>query len=108
MSRWEPVLGEVMRERAPRLLAYAALLTGDSAEAQDVLQDALVRTFSKGRAFDNANLAESYVRRAIPSVFIDRLRKRKAAERAHERDVAIGGRDVPTPDRDVVMDVRAA
>ena len=108
MPRWEPVLDEVMRERAPRLLAYAALLTGDSAEAQDVLQDALVRTFSRGRAFDNANLAESYVRRAIPSVFIDRLRKRRAAERAHERDVAIGGRDVPTTDRDVVMDVRAA
>lgn len=108
MARWEPVLDEVMRERAPRLLAYANLLTGDATEAQDVLQDALVRTFSRGRAFDNANLAESYVRRAIPSVFIDRLRKRRAAERAHERDVAIGGRDVPTTDRDVVMDVRAA
>ena len=108
MARWEPVLDEVMRERSPRLLAYARLLTGNDAEAQDVLQDALVRAFSRGRAFDNANLAESYVRRAIPSVFIDRLRKRKAAERAHDRDVAIGGRDVFTPDRDVVMDVRAA
>ena len=108
MARWEPVLDEVMRERSPRLLAYARLLTGDDAEAQDVLQDALVRAFSRGRAFDNANLAESYVRRAIPSVFIDRLRKRKAAERAHDRDVAFGGRDVLTPDRDVVMDVRAA
>ncbi|MGC4175410.1 sigma-70 family RNA polymerase sigma factor [Demequina sp.] len=108
MARWEPVLDEVMRERAPRLLAYAALLTGDDAEAQDVLQDALVRSFSRGRAFDNANLAEAYVRRTIPSVFIDRLRKRKAAERAHDRDVAIGGRHVLTTDRDVVMDVRAA
>jgi len=108
VARWEPILDEVMRERAPRLLAYANLLTGDATEAQDVLQDALVRTFSRGRAFDNANLAEAYVRRAIPSVFIDRLRKRRAAERAHERDVAIGGRDVPVTDRDVVMDVRAA
>jgi len=108
VARWEPILDEVMRERSPRLLAYARLLTGDDAEAQDVLQDALVRAFSRGRAFDNANLAESYVRRAIPSVFIDRLRKRKAAERAHERDVALGGRDVLSPDRDAVMDVRAA
>ena len=108
MARWEPVLDEVMRERSPRLLAYARLLTGDDAEAQDVLQDALVRAFSRGRAFDNANLAESYVRRAIPSVFIDRLRKRKAAERAHDKDAAIGGRDVFYSDRDVVMDVRAA
>jgi len=108
MARWEPVLDEVMRERSPRLLAYARLLTGDDAEAQDVLQDALVRSFSRGRAFDNANVAEAYVRRAIPSVFIDRLRRRKAAERAHDRDVALGGRDVLTSDRDVVIDVRAA
>ncbi|MES1170831.1 MAG: sigma-70 family RNA polymerase sigma factor, partial [Actinomycetota bacterium] len=91
-----------------RLRAYARLLTGDDAEAQDVLQDALVRSFSRGRAFDNANVAEAYVRRAIPSVFIDRLRRRKAAERAHDRDVALGGRDVLTSDRDVVIDVRAA
>jgi len=108
MARWEPVLDEVMRERSPRLLAYAALLTGDQAEAQDVVQEALVRSFSRGRAFENANVAEAYVRRAIPSVFIDRLRKRKAAERAHNRDVAIGRRDVPTPDREAVLDVRAA
>ena len=108
MARWEPVLDEVMRERSPRLLAYARLLTGDDAEAQDVLQDALVRSFSRDRAFDNANVAEAYVRRAIPSVFIDRLRKRKAAERAHDKDVAIGGRDVLHADSDVVLDVRAA
>ena len=108
MARWEPVLEEVMRSRAPRLLAYARLLTGSDAEAEDVLQEALVRSFSRGRAFDNANVAEAYVRRAIPSVFIDRLRKRRAAERAHDRDVAVGGRDVSNPDREVVMDVRAA
>jgi len=108
MTRWEPVLEEVMRERSPRLLAYARLLTGDDAEAQDVLQDALVRTFSRGRAFDNANLAESYVRKAIPNVFVDRMRRRTSARRAHDKDVALGGHDVLTPDREAVMDVRAA
>ena len=41
MARWEPMLEQVMRERAPRLLAYAAMLTGDDAEAHDVVQDAL-------------------------------------------------------------------
>ena len=108
MPQWEPVLEEVMRERSPRLLAYARLLTGDDAEAQDVLQDALVRAFSRGRSFDNANLAESYVRKAIPSVFVDRMRRRSSARRAHDKDVALGGRDVVAPDREVVMDVRAA
>lgn len=105
MARWEPVLDAVMRERGPRLLAYARLLTGDGAEAQDVLQDALVRAFSRGRAFEDVNRAEAYVRRAIPSVFIDRIRRRDAAARAHRRT-----RD-PEPhevDRAVVLDVRAA
>lgn len=108
MARWEPILDEVMRTRSARLLAYARLLTGDDAEAQDVLQDALVRAFSRGRAFDNANLAEAYVRKAIPSVFIDGIRKRRAAERAHDKDVVLGGHHVLDADREVVLDVRAA
>ena len=105
MARWEPLLEQVMRERAPRLLAYAAMLTGDDAEAHDVLQDALVRSFSRGRSFDHVNQAEAYVRRAIPSVVIDRSRKFRAEPRdADERlpAPAIG------PDADAVMDVRRA
>lgn len=104
MARWEPLLEQVMRERAPRLLAYAAMLTGDDAEAHDVLQDALVRSFSRGRTFDHVNQAEAYVRRAIPSVVIDRSRKfrpepRPADEHAHA---------ATAPDADAVMDVRRA
>ena len=34
------------------------------------VQDALVRSFSRGRRFDHVNQAEAYVRRAIPSVVI--------------------------------------
>ena len=39
-----------MRERGSGLLAYARLLTGNDAEAEDVFQDALVRSFSRGRS----------------------------------------------------------
>lgn len=110
MARWEPVLEEVMRERAPRLLAYAVLLTGNDLEAEDILQDALVRSFSRGRTFDNVNQAEAYVRRAIPTVFVDRLRTRKAAAKAHEKEsggVAHVG-DGGHPATDAALDVRAA
>jgi RNA polymerase sigma-70 factor (ECF subfamily) len=108
VARWEPILDEVMRERGSGLLAYARLLTGNDAEAEDVLQDALVRSFSRGRQFTHVNAAEAYVRRAIPSVFIDRLRGRRTRDsaderRAHEQDEAIG-----MGDRDAVLDVRAA
>lgn len=105
MARWEPLLEQVMRERAPRLLAYAAMLTGDDAEAHDVLQDALVRSFSRGRTFAHVNQAEAYVRRAIPSVVIDRSRKFLPVPRdpfEHTQTAAHAS------DRDAVMDVRSA
>ena len=108
MARWEPVLEQVMRERSPRLLAYAVLLTGNSADAEDILQDALVRAFSKGRTFENVNLAEAYVRRAIPSVFIDRLRTRRAARNAHDKQGVGFEEAVLGHDSDGAMDVRAA
>lgn len=105
VARWEPVLDTVMRERGPRLLAYARLLTGDGAEAQDVLQDALVRAFSRGRVFEDVSRAEAYVRRAIPHVFIDRIRRRDSSARAHERIHEPAAHEV---DRAAVLDVRAA
>lgn len=108
MARWEPILDEVMRERGSGLLAYARLLTGNDAEAEDVLQDALVRSFSRGHRFTHVNAAEAYVRRAIPSVFIDRLRGRRTRDNAHERQAHGQGEAIRMSDRDAVLDVRAA
>ena len=108
MARWEPVLEQVMRERSARLLAYARLLTGSPAEAEDVLQDALVRSFSRGRSFPDADRAEAYVRRAIPSVFIDRLRSRRSREAAHERLAHATDLTAEPADVAAALDVRAA
>lgn len=105
MAHWEPILDEVMRERAARLLAYAAMVTGDDAEAHDVLQEALVRSFSKRRQFNHVNAAEAYVRRAIPSVYLDGLRKRKSRERTHDRSYE---REPADLDVDVQVDVQRA
>ena len=106
MAHWEPILDEVMRERAPRLLAFAAMVTGDDAEAHDVLQEALVRSFSKRRAFAHVNAAEAYVRRAIPTVYLDGLRKRKSRDRNHSR--AYEREDAEGPDVDSQVDVERA
>jgi RNA polymerase sigma factor (sigma-70 family) len=105
VAHWEPILDEVMRDRAPRLLAYAALVTGNDAEAHDVLQDALVRSFSKRRQFAHVNAAEAYVRRAIPTVYLDSLRKRKSRERTLDRSFE---RDAAVPDIDAQVDVQRA
>ena len=77
MSDWEQVLDTLVRERGGALARYAALLTGSSDDAEDLVQEALVRSFSQGRPLREAFAAESYVRRAIMSVFLDGYRRRR-------------------------------
>ena len=54
------------------------------------------------------NAAEAYVRRAIPSVFIDRLRHRRTRDGADGRRARELDEAVWMGDRDAVLDVRAA
>jgi RNA polymerase sigma factor (sigma-70 family) len=86
MGRWNEHLDGLMEARYPALLAYAnALTAGDRAVAEDVVQDAIVRAFSKGRGFETVAHAEAYTRRAILSVFLDRTRTRTRLLRAFSR-----------------------
>ena len=77
MAAWQGLLDELLRDRRPALVAYASLLTGDRAAAEDLVHDAVVRTFGRPRALPNVNAADAYVRRAITSIFIDRARSRR-------------------------------
>ena len=76
MSRWEPVLERMVLERYPQLVARAMLLCSTRADAEDVVQEALISTFSGRARFSTMAEAEQYVRRAIVSRFIDGTRKR--------------------------------
>lgn len=90
MSKWQPVAEALMRERYRPLVAYAYLLERDQAAAEDLVQDALVRTFTRSARFDNIPQAEAYVRRAITSRFIDDARSR---QRRHSRERALAPRE---------------
>lgn len=108
-STWAPVLDRLVRERRPALVRYAALLTGgDLRDADDLVQEALVRTFSRGRPLREVEAAEQYVRQAILRVFVDGYRRRQHWQRLRPL-VAVP--DV-TPSRmassDTGIDVRAA
>ena len=70
-------LADLVRERGPSLIGYAYLLTGDHAAAQDVVQEALIRTFSRRRSGVDIEWLEAYVRRAILHVYLDGYRKRR-------------------------------
>lgn len=106
MAAWQGLLEELLRERRPALIGYAALLTGDRSEAEDLVHDAVVRTFGRPRYFPSLNAADAYVRRAVASAFIDRMRTRRRWVAAMPRLVA--GAAAAEDDVAGRLDVRAA
>ncbi|WP_426593562.1 RNA polymerase sigma factor [Cellulomonas sp. McL0617] len=102
-------LAGLVRDRGPALVAYAFLLTGEYASAQDLVQEALVRTFSRRRSAADVEWLEAYVRRAILNVFSDGYRKDRrwsaAAPTLADRLPTADNPDITAIDR---TDVRAA
>jgi len=96
---------ELVRDRSPRLLGYGVVLTGSLADAEDLLHDAIVKTFGRGRRFDHLNVAEQYVRRTMQTLAIDRHRSRLAFHRAIDRDREP---EREPRDLDVALDVESA
>ncbi len=81
MTKWADTLERLVRERGRSLVAYGYLLTGNSRDAEDLFHDAVVRTFSKGRASVSLPEAEAYVRRAMFSAHMDHGRREGAWRR---------------------------
>lgn len=105
VPQWRQLLEEVVRTRRASLLGYAYVLTLDADEAEDLLPEALVRTFGRRRTFDDARGAEAYVRAAIRNGFLDGVRRRRTRrgkvhllvdDHGHRSpdDVAVAGLDV--------------
>lgn len=69
------MIAALARDRGRALVAYAYLLTGDLRDAEDLTQDALVKTVLRTRTGLSLDTAEAYVRRAIASTFIDGRRR---------------------------------
>ncbi len=74
--RDDDVLGVLARERGRALFGYAYVLCGDVRTAEDLVQDALVRTFARLRAGTDVLDAEAYVRAAVLRGHLDAIRRR--------------------------------
>jgi RNA polymerase sigma factor (sigma-70 family) len=95
MAQWETELEELMARRSRALVGYAYTLTRDVTRAEDLVQDALVKVFSRlrrpadssgeiGKSLhldqDEPRLtnAEAYVRRAILTIYLDGYRRQSS------------------------------
>ncbi len=77
MADWESAFGELLTARGSALRSYAYLLTGERAAASDLVQDALLRVFSRLRLGTDVVQLEGYVRRAMLNQYVDGRRRAK-------------------------------
>jgi len=108
MAEWQDTMERLVRDRERALLGYAYLVCGDATRAQDLVQDALVRTFSRERKGLTAVTAEAYVRRSITSVFIDEYRRSQRWQRVQHLFREDGPRRDPVHAVEAGSDVQAA
>ncbi|HEY0217595.1 MAG TPA: sigma-70 family RNA polymerase sigma factor [Cellulomonas sp.] len=103
MTSWEQALDALVRERGGALVRYAQLLTGDARDAEDLTQEALVRTFSRGRtSLREPAAVEGYVRRAILNAYLDGYRRRRVWQGVRHlvaRAEVVESHDAPTASR---------
>ncbi|WP_240037499.1 SigE family RNA polymerase sigma factor [Glycomyces paridis] len=81
---------DFVRARSGALCAAAFLLTGDRGLAEDLVQDALARTWRSWKRLHRTANAEAYTRRTMYHLHVSRWRRRKVAEIATDA--------VPEPD----------
>jgi RNA polymerase sigma-70 factor (sigma-E family) len=82
MESWKQTLAEVSRDRLVSLKRQAFLLCGNDAQAEDLVQDALVRAFARPLRTPRPGAAEAYLRVIMVNLFIDGTRRRSRWIRA--------------------------
>ena len=81
------------------LRRYAAVLTRNDTDAEDLVQDALVRAYERRQTFHSSGNLRTWLFSVLHNSFIDGQR-RKAAEAARAREVADAVETVAPADQD--------
>ena len=76
----DPVFRDYVRSRSRSLLRTAYLLTGNSADAEDLVQAALAKTYQAWDRIEDRGALDGYVRRAMVNTHISWWRRRRVEE----------------------------
>jgi RNA polymerase sigma-70 factor (sigma-E family) len=76
----DPGFRDYVTERRSALLRTACLLTGNQADAEDLLQAALAKTYQAWRRIEDRGALDGYVRRAMVNTHISWWRQRRVRE----------------------------
>jgi RNA polymerase sigma-70 factor (sigma-E family) len=72
---WEQTLADLASRRGAALKRRAFLLCGDETQADDLVQEALVRAFTRPMRVPRPDAVEAYVRMIMVNLFIDGARR---------------------------------
>ncbi len=75
MDSWEQALADLASGRGAALKRQAFLLCGNATQADDLVQEALARAFTRPPRVPRAGAAEAYVRAIMVNLFIDGARR---------------------------------
>jgi RNA polymerase sigma-70 factor (ECF subfamily) len=81
-----------------RLIGQVYLLTGDLPEAEDVVQDAFVRCWTRRRSIDSNGAPEAWVRTVAFRLAVSRFRRMRRGREAWRREIAGRPTEVAGPD----------
>jgi RNA polymerase sigma-70 factor (sigma-E family) len=76
----DPEFRDYVRERSRALLRTAYLLTGNQADAEDLVQSALAKTYLAWDRIEDRGALDGYVRRAMVNTHISWWRRRRVEE----------------------------
>jgi RNA polymerase sigma-70 factor (sigma-E family) len=101
MESWNRALADLAGDGLVSLKRQAFLLCGDDHQAEDLVQDALVRAFGRSLRAPRPESVEAYVRKIMMNLFIDRARRQSRWNRAAPL-LAADQEDIPDPADEIV------
>lgn len=82
-STRDELIGELFEIHYPGLCRLAYLIVGNMREAEEIVMDAFVRTFSSWHRIRDLDRSDAYLRRAVVNLSRSRQRRRRGEERSN-------------------------